>query len=371
MSEKQPLLPTAKKLKSTNGCWWTRWKRKRAKKKYYRHLDSLLKLYEQDSYAICGKKKEPQKKDDPYENLLDRVSLLLKLILVASKLSASYLSNSLAITSVFVDSLMDVCSEAILGVCMWLIENIDTFSYPRGRARLTTIGVILSSIVLGVANMAILMRSISDIVTGTIDPSLENLSLFIILGGLALNGILMVLCYRKGSEATKVLAMDARNDMVNSLVGLTAAVIANNFWIYADPLGAVIVCGLIAISWFRYATKYIPKLVGIRVERETLSRILKIAIEHDDRIRCVDHIMVYHTGVDALVELDVVLDDDMPLKISHDVTHPLEKKLCRLDFVEKAFVHCDYRCDGDSKFPPASNHHFFLLFGSTVIEPRQ
>ncbi|KAK6027662.1 hypothetical protein OSTOST_06307 [Ostertagia ostertagi] len=73
------------------------------------------------------------------------------------------------------------------------------------------------------------------------------------------------------------------------------------------------------------------------VKRDHLSRIIKIVIEHDDRIRFIDHVMVYHTGVQATVEVHIVLDENLPLKITHDICHPLEKKLLKLDFVERAF----------------------------------
>ncbi|KAK6018416.1 hypothetical protein OSTOST_16001 [Ostertagia ostertagi] len=69
-------------------------------------------------------------------------------------------------------------------------------------------------------------------------------------------------------------------------------------------------------------------------------------MDHDERIRCLDHLMVYHTGAKAFVELHIVMDERLPLK---DYTRPLSswKKLQRLEFVERAFVHCDYACDGD------------------------
>ncbi|CAD6196751.1 unnamed protein product [Caenorhabditis auriculariae] len=353
MNEKAPLLNTD--LNSNNygyygqggkGSWLQRRRKRKAIKEYYEDLDRLTGLYEDDMDLMQGRKKT-QKPKPAMDRYLARAAIILNLALVCANLTAAYLSHSLSIVSTFVDSLMDVTSGAILGVCLWLIENTNSFNYPRGRARLELLGVILTSILMGIANMVIIAKSISVIVSGDINPVVNLPTLAIVLGGSGVKAILMTVCFRRGSPSSVVLAMDMRNDIFTSLVGLTSAVIADNFWIYADPIGAIIVCGLIALSWFRHAGEYIPSLVGIRAERELLSRILKIVIEHDDRIKCVDHIMVYHTGVDALVELHIVLDENLPLKITHDISHPLEKKLARLEFVERAFVHCDYDCDGD------------------------
>lgn len=107
----------------------------------------------------------------------------------------------------------------------------------------------------------------------------------------------------------------------------------------------------------------IPWIVGRRAEQEHISRILRIATRHDPRIRALDHVMVYHLGERALVELHVVLDENLPLKICHDLTEALDRKVrifCKcsifmqffqirsLEFVERVFVHVDYQLDGDS-----------------------
>lgn len=58
---------------------------------------------------------------------------------------------------------------------------------------------------------------------------------------------------------------------------------------------------------------------------------------------------VYHIGERALVELHVVMDENLPLKIAHDVTEGLTRKIQCLSDVERAFVHIDYTCDGDDQ----------------------
>lgn len=77
--------------------------------------------------------------------------------------------------------------------------------------------------------------------------------------------------------------------------------------------------GFVAFSWFLNVFDHIPLIVGKRAEQEHLSRILRIAMNHDNRIRCLDHVLVYHIGEKALVELHVVLDEGLPLKLTHDV----------------------------------------------------
>lgn len=55
----------------------------------------------------------------------------------------------------------------------------------------------------------------------------------------------------------------------------------------------------------------------------------------------------YHAGQKYYVEVDVVMDSNTPLKISHDVGQSLQRKLEGLADVERAFVHVDYEHEHD------------------------
>ncbi|KAK6746622.1 hypothetical protein RB195_000101 [Necator americanus] len=341
--------PSKSKVKhyanSRVGCWERR-RRARAKAKYYRELEELQEVFETDRLLVEGEEKILEMERGP-DRILARILLMLNICLLFANLFASIMSGSLSIVSTFVDSFMDITTSLILGVCLWLIKNTNYYKYPRGRSRLELLGVILCSVIMGIANMFLIMQSVTAILTGKIDPEVDILVLAIMLGGSSIKIILMVICYKRGTASSKVLAMDMRNDIGTSLVAVVCATIGDRYWSYADPVGAILVCGLIATSWFHHAIQNVPVLVGVRAERDEMSRILKIVIEHDERIRQIHHLMVYYTGLKAMVELHIVMDENLPLKITHDISHPLEQKLLKLDFVERAFVHCDYECDGD------------------------
>ncbi|CAD5205426.1 unnamed protein product [Bursaphelenchus okinawaensis] len=158
--------------------------------------------------------------------------------------------------------------------------------------------------------------------------------------------VVMFVCYSHGTTNSKVLALDQRNDIITIIAAVAGAVLGDYVWPYADPIGAILVCTFIAISWFTNASEHIPLVVGRRAEEEHMSRILAISVSHDPRIKCLDHIMCYHVGEKAFVELHVVLDETLPLKETHDICEDLQKKLNMLEFVERTFIHVDYFCDG-------------------------
>lgn len=56
--------------------------------------------------------------------------------------------------------------------------------------------------------------------------------------------------------------------------------------------------------------------IGRRAKHEHERRIQALALKHDPRIKYLDHIAVYHIGEKAFVELHVVLDEELSLKVS-------------------------------------------------------
>nr|CDJ83702.1 Cation efflux protein domain containing protein [Haemonchus contortus] len=334
--------PIADHLHDLKVGYFERRQREREKAKYYKELSELLKCFDYDRQVIQGGKTINKQKQDK-DRFLARISLTMNVTLLFVNLFASISTGSLAIINTFVDSCVDITTSLVLGLCLWLIHNTNTHKYPRGRERLELLGVILCSIILVVSNAFLILESVTAVITGQVAPEMNALVMTAMLGGSVLKTILMVVCYRRGSASSRVLAMDMRNDIATTLVAVVCATIGSLYWSYADPVGGILVCGMIVISWFRYALRHIPLLVGVRAKDNHLARVLKVTIEHDPRIRYISHAMVYHTSMQAIVELEIIMDQNLPLKTTREVSRSLRRNLLKLDFVELAFVHCD--CD--------------------------
>ncbi|KAK6110753.1 Cation efflux family protein [Brugia pahangi] len=337
-----------------NVSFWKKRQHKKLLRKYNEHQQRLQLLYLHDEQlfthflhgnATATNNEEQRKRN--INSLLAGITFATNVILLFANGIASVLSGSLSIISTFLDSAVDCISGVLIYISTWAINNTDTFNYPRGRARLELIIVLICSVIMGVANIMMIIQSVESIVNKSIYPNASVPTICILVIACAIKVLLMIFCYRHGTPGSRTLAMDQRNDIITSAVALISAFIGDKYWLYADPIGAICVCTFVACSWFFNAADNIPMLVGKRGDQENLSRIIRICVEHDEHIKCLDHVMVYHTGSLATVEVHIVLDDDLPLKITHDIIESLTKKISVLPFVERAFVHGDYRCDGD------------------------
>ncbi|KAI1731043.1 cation efflux family domain-containing protein [Ditylenchus destructor] len=334
--------------------WAEQRRRRKALQKFYSDQDNLLKLYEEDDAILFDYDAEKHTKEADAKSSRDRrldkylatVIFMVNVLMLAGTLIASILSGSYSVISAFIDAAMDIMSSVVVYATIWAINNTNMFNYPRGRQRLEIVAVIICSVIMGVANIMMIITSIQAIITKSVDPDANLITICILVSGIVFKLGFMLVCYKHDTSNSRILALDQRNDIITSVVALIGAFVGDHFWLYADPVGAIIVCSFIAVSWFSNAFDNIPLIVGRAGEREHFSRIMRIALEHDDRIKFLDHLMIYHIGEKALVELHIVLDEHLSLKVTHDLTEALEQKIKALDFVERVFAHVDYRCDG-------------------------
>jgi Co/Zn/Cd efflux system component len=161
-------------------------------------------------------------------------------------------------------------------------------------------------------------------------------------------GSLMVYClFYRQYPSVHVFYIDHRNDIAVNSFGLIMAVVGNKFVWYLDPVGAILIALLILGSWVTNAFEQVWLLVGKSAPRDYISKLVYMAMSHDERIVKVETCRAYHAGQRYYVEIDVVMDEQTPLRVSHDVAQSLQRKVEGLGDVERAFVHVDYEDDHD------------------------
>ena len=62
-------------------------------------------------------------------------------------------------------------------------------------------------------------------------------------------------------------------------------------------------------------------------------------------IKQIDTCRVYHSGPNYFVEVDIVMDGDMPLWRAHDIAQDLQDQVEKLPDVDRCFVHIDHETD--------------------------
>uniref|UniRef100_A0AC35U5K4 ZT_dimer domain-containing protein n=1 Tax=Rhabditophanes sp. KR3021 TaxID=114890 RepID=A0AC35U5K4_9BILA len=351
--------PTVKKNKRSiipEIGFWEQRKRRLGLHKYNQNLIELKSCYLEDE-ALKSEHCQGQKIEEANEATYklrkgDRtiaiLVLLTNLLILGLNLSASILSGSLSIISTLIDSIMDLTSSGIINCSLYAIKHTDHQKYPRGRGRLDLLSVMICSVIMGIANIMMVIQSVEKMIDDSFCPKVDIKTILIILSSSLLRFVVMVVCIKHNSSSSRLLAMDLKNDAVTSVLALCAGFVGTKYWRYADPIGAISVCTIIAASWFHNAVTSIPMIVGVVGERQCISRILNIAITHSNLIKAIDFASIYHVSEKVLVELHIILiNDQLPLKTVHDLSESLQKRIQTLENVESVFVHADYQADGD------------------------
>ncbi|VDD94772.1 unnamed protein product [Enterobius vermicularis] len=274
---------------------------------------------------------------------LAMTTLIVNISLVVAKAAASYLSSSLSIISSLVDSAVDIASGLVIWLTARAIKKHDPYMYPRGRTRLEPIALIIVSVIMGVASIQMTAQSLESIVKNTMDPHMDIATLCIMTTTVAVKFVLMILCKKFDSNASiSVLAQDHRNDCLSNLAALFCAWGASKYWIYLDPIGAILVSLYIAITWFMTGKEHLTMLSGKSAAPDFINRIVMVCMMHSSHIDYIDTVYVYHYGTRYLVEVHIVMDPEMRLRESHDISEALQNNIESLPQVERAFVHCDY-----------------------------
>lgn len=199
--------------------------------------------------------------------------------------------------------------------------------------------------------------------------SLHIVPLILIAVAIGTKGSLMVYCFfYRQYPSVHVFYIDHRNDIAVNTFGLIMAIVGDKFVWYLDPIGAIMIALLILFSWVANAFEQVWLLVGKSAPRDYISKLVYMTMCHDDRIvkvETVSHHTVfkpshqsyadllrpqcraYHAGQRYYVEIDIVMDEGTPLRISHDVAQTLQRKVEGLGDVERAFVHVDYEDSHD------------------------
>uniref|UniRef100_A0A915LAT1 Cation efflux protein cytoplasmic domain-containing protein n=1 Tax=Romanomermis culicivorax TaxID=13658 RepID=A0A915LAT1_ROMCU len=319
----------------------------------------IKKFVEKNTMIATESMKSSRRNEDTVDRSRCRVrfvvisSLYVNVSLAVIKAVASILSGSLAIISSLIDSTLDLVSGAVTYYTMREIRRRDPYLYPRGCTRMEPLGSVIVSVIMGVANIHIISKSCESMAAGDLSINVEWPTIVMMSLTILAKLILFLCCKWANHSQLDTLKLDHRNDCISNTVAIGCACLATYFWKYFDPIGAILVSGYICITWFFSGRQHMRILSGRAAKPEFYCRILHVALDHQPNfVRQIDTLKVYHMGSQFLVELDIVLDKDMPVHQAHDISELLQRKIEYLPYVERAFVHVDH----ESNHNPEEEH---------------
>ena len=95
-------------------------------------------------------------------------------------------------------------------------------------------------------------------------------------------------------------------------------------------------------AWSRTTLSHIRHLTGCAASADERNVLLYLTMRFAKTIQKIQSLSAYHAGDKLIVEVDIVLDGEMSLRDSHDLSESLQYVLESVPSVDRAFVHADY-----------------------------
>ncbi|WDK18873.1 cation efflux family protein [Colletotrichum graminicola] len=288
---------------------------------------------------------------DPIVTLAIWVNFVANAALLLGKILVVISVPSVSVLASLVDALLDFLSTAIVWTTTRLIaaSQNDQHSYPVGRRRLEPLGVLVFSIIMVTSFCQVGLEAINRLMSP--DREIVQLgipAISIMVGTVVIKGLCWLWCRLIRNSSVRALADDAMTDVIfntGSILFPIVGYFARIWWL--DALGGLLLSLVVVVNWSQTSAHHVRNLTGFSAtsdERNLLhaATVLYLTMRFATSIRQIQNLRAYHAGDKLFVEVDIVLDANMPLKDSHDLSEVLTYFLESVPIVDRAFVHVDY-----------------------------
>lgn len=254
------------------------------------------------------------------------VNLIANTALLVMKVIVVVLSSSVSVLASLVDAALDFLSTAIVGITTRLISRTDQYAYPIGRRRLEPVGVLVFSVIMITAFIQVMWEALSSLTNGDHEPvQLSNSAIAIMAATVAIKGGCWAWCRVIKNSSVQALAQDAKTDVVFNTFSIIFPLVgyyANIWWL--DPVGGIALSLYVIINWSRTANEHIRNLTGASASADERNILLYLTMRFAKTIQKIQGLQAYHSGDKLNVEVDIVLDEEISLRDSHDLGESLQ-----------------------------------------------
>ncbi|KIH92751.1 cation diffusion facilitator [Sporothrix brasiliensis 5110] len=280
----------------------------------------------------------------PIVTLAIYINLAANAILLAGKTAVVVSVPSISVLASLVDAVLDFLSTAIVWTTTWMISNQDQYRYPVGRRRLEPLGVLVFSAIMITSFVQVMLEAVQRLASEDREIIELGLPAIIIMAStVVIKGLCWLWCRLVKNSSVQALASDAMTDVIFNAGSIAFPIVgfyARIWWL--DALGGLLLSMVVIYNWSRTSIEHIKHLSGFSATADQRNILLYLTMRFAKTIKAIQGLQAYHGGDKLIVEVDIVLDANMSLKDSHDLSESLQYVIESVPIVDRAFVHADY-----------------------------
>ena len=254
------------------------------------------------------------------------LSIIANFILAVSKILAGILASSASVLADGVHSTMDIFSSAISLVGIKVSKKPVDEKHPYGHYKFEVLSGLVITIILFITGAGIIYKSYK----GFLSPSELKLS-YLALGAMLFSAIVnevmakFKIYYGKKENSISLISdgVHSRVDVLASIV-IFIGIILDRFWIYIDPLLALLIGLYIIKESFSLGKEATSSLLDVSAGEEIESKIKRIAEEQSIKI---SQLKTQKKGSVITANIEIELPKNLSVKEATAISNKLKKKL--------------------------------------------
>ena len=258
------------------------------------------------------------------------VALFGGIIILLVKLLAYFVSNSVALLSDALESIVNIAASGLMLFSVWLSEKPADDSHNYGHQKVEDISSLLEGIFIVVAAFLIINAAAGRLFSAVL-PIKIDLAIGISMVATALNGGLSWFLTRSakksGSAALEGDAKHLLSDVISSAgVWVGLFIVSLTGWGIVDPILAFIVAALIIRMGLGLVIKSSSRLMDNSCKEEE-AKIREVLLRHKFRFIDFHDLKTRRNGNLVFCELHLSVDGSLSVSEAHDLTDHLENEL--------------------------------------------
>jgi len=258
-------------------------------------------------------------------------SVTVALVLIVAKTAAWWLTDSVAILSTLVDSLLDAAASILtLFAVHHSVQPADAeHRFGHGKAEaLASLGQ--AAFVAGSGCLLLIEATRRFVEPKTI--GLEYVGIGVMALAIVLTSLLVAfqrhVIRRTGSLAVSGDALHYVGDLlINGSVIVALAINLLWGWRYADSVFAIAIVAYLLWNGWQIGRRALDQLMDRELADEDRARIIEIARAHP-AARAVRDLRTRRAGLSTFIQFNLSLDPALTLSRAHDIAHEIEASIC-------------------------------------------
>lgn len=281
---------------------------------------------------------------------------VVNLLLTAGKLVAGALGHSAAMVADGVHSLSDLISDVVVLAFTHISAKGKDRDHSFGHGKFETLATLIISIILVIVGGKLMsegIRSIIDIINGTVLPRPGIIALAAAAVSIAAKEILYHVTLKTGKRVQSPVvianAWHHRSDAlssIGSLLGIGGAIILGSKWTILDPIASCAISIAIIIVAFRMAMPSIAELLEASLPEEIENQITATASAVEG-VRDFHELKTRRNGISFIIDAHMTVDPDISIVEAHNIATRVEEAL-RTKFGSETQISIHMEPDGSA-----------------------